>query len=226
MKIFGLLLAVIAGWWTWVIVGEGALHNYSGGFFPGVVVAAWVAWTFLYKHSIGRFNFLHPAPRQYNLNAQHAFHKIRELLSESVYNYGDKWRVSMADVQTNRIVAEMQFRDEHTKFDVNLSRGQFHARKEQRKCYLKLEVQMKTTEDGSTVVQFDFYPRAESGSEAACDAIIDNFVGAVDGHLGAGMAVAQPLSAKLPEPPNWLLGTTMLMLAFLFIDVVKAVCTQ
>lgn len=48
------------------------------------------AWPRIERARAERYNFLHPAPKEYNLPIKVAFSRIRDILAEASYNYGDK----------------------------------------------------------------------------------------------------------------------------------------
>ena len=118
-----------------------------------------------------RSNFLHPAPREYNIPAKLAFAKIRDILAEVSYNYGDKWHVVTAYTQSGRITANLRFMDEYTHFEGD-ARGNIHTRKERMHRFLALDIQVHATERGTTTVQLDFSPKVEGVYYAACDSIV------------------------------------------------------
>jgi hypothetical protein len=107
-----------------------------------------------------RAKFLHPQPREYRLPAKIAFAKIRDILAETSYNYGDKWQVVTADTQTGRITANLRFADEFTSFEGD-ARGHIHTRKERLQRFLAVDIQVQATERGTTAVLLNFRPAVE-----------------------------------------------------------------
>lgn len=130
-----------------------------------------------------RAKFLHPAPREYNVPAKIAFAKIRDILAEISYNYGDKWHVVTADTQTGRITANLRFIDEFTRIEGD-ARGNIHTRKERLQRFLSVEIQVRSTETSGTVVQLDFAPTVEGVNYAACDSIIASLSKQIESSMG------------------------------------------
>lgn len=219
------LVAIIAGLVVWGIVGSTlgmlVLHKNEAGILPGLVAGIWAAWPFMHQGRVQRYNFLHPVPKRYKVPVKIAFKKVRDILSETTYNFGDKWQVPTAETQQRRIHALLAFSDEAMKMDVD-GRGHVHTRTEREKRILKLDVQMKD-EGNSTVIQLDFDPRVEGSSFFACDSIIEKLLRDVESALGAGSNAGDPAATSVPAPPWWLLGVTALFLLIVFGDVWAAV---
>ena len=217
--------AIIAGLFAWGIVGatlgQIVLHKNEAGIFPGLIAGLWAAWPFLHHGKVERYNFLHPVPKRYRVTVKVAFQKVRDILSDTTYNYGDKWSVPTADTQQRRIRAELKYNDETMKMEMD-ARGGVHTRTEKERRTLILDVQMKA-EGESTVIQFDFTPKIEGSSFFACDGIISRLLSDVEGALGAGTDAGSKLAGILPAPPWWLLGLTAYGLLLLFGDVQTAV---
>jgi hypothetical protein len=109
-----------------------------------------------------------PAPREYNIPAMIAFAKIRDFLAETTYNHGDKWHVVTADTQSERITANLCFTDAFTCIEAR-PRGNIPTHKERLQRFLALNIQIRSTERGTTVIQLDFSPNVEGVNNAACD---------------------------------------------------------
>ena len=221
-----LAIAVILGLVVWGLVGaltgECVVHKADAGIFPGLVAGLWVAWPFFHRGRVRRYNFLHPVPRRYNMPLKQAFAKVRQILSDKTYNFGDKWHVSTADTIQRRITATLRFTDEHSHIEAS-SLSNVHMRKERLQRLLELDVQMKEEPNDVTVVQFDFRPKIEGVVWNACDSIISGITDDVEVLLGPGTDAGNAADTVLPAPPWWLLGVTALMLFFLFGDVMRAV---
>jgi hypothetical protein len=123
-------------------------------------------------------------PREYNLPAKEAFSKIREILADTSYHYGDKWHVSTADTQAGRIAADLRFTDEHIHYDMD-GRGHLHPRRENLRRYLGVEILIQDTEKGTSTVQLDFIPKVEGYKFTACDSIVSGFMLTIDNALGS-----------------------------------------
>lgn len=219
------LVAIIAGVAAWAVVGSTlgliVLQNSDAGMFPGIVAGVWAAWPLLHQGRVERYNFLHPAPKRYNVPIKMAFQKVRDLLAETNYNFGDKWHVPTADTQERRIHAVLNFSDESVKMDMD-ARGGVHTRKEREKRTLILDIQMKAEAD-KTVIQFDFVPKVEGASYSACDSIIAGLLANTEAVLGTGTPAGRSITGALPAPPWWLLGLTAYALLLLWGDVMKRV---
>jgi hypothetical protein len=194
---------------------EIVFHTKGVGAFPGLVAGIWAAWPFFHHARVDRYNFLHPVPKEYKAPVPQAFAKVRDLLAELSYNFGDKWHVVTADPQSKRITANLRFIDKETKLDLD-ARGGVHTKEERLQRFLELEVQMKDTGRDSTIVQLDFHPKVEGVNFAACDSIVSGLCNAVEASVGPGTEAGSAADKKLPAPPWWLVGITVLaVLSFL-----------
>jgi hypothetical protein len=220
-----MLKAIAAGvfvWWlTGSIVGLVVTHKAEAGMIPAIVAGIWAAWPLLHKGQVARYNFLHPVPKRYKVPIKQAFTKIREILSEKTYDYGDGWNVPVADTQAKRIKASIRWTDEESTVDAG--QGGLQSRKVRVKRFLAMDVQMKEAPNDCTVIQFDFDPRAEGLTKSACDHVITGIMNDFTAVLGSGVAAGNSLTANLEPPPWWLLGVTAYTLYLLFGDVVSAV---
>ena len=219
-------LGLISGFVAFCLVGTLVYHalpaNSGACWIPAIVGFVWGAWPFFHKANIRSQNLLHPAPKQYSLNIQTVFSKIRELLSLLSYKYGDKWNVVMADTATGRIVGELRYSDEEARMETD-SRGHPHSRNVRVQRYLKLEVELRPAQSTETIVKMDFESRIEGFNKMACDEIISGFVQEVANVLGPGQVIGQSLSERIPAPPWWLIGLTVLSLLVLLLDTHKAI---
>lgn len=218
----GIFVGLIVFLFTGAFLGDCVFHNSGASTFPAMVIGIWAAWPFFHHSSIHRYNLMHPVPNEYKVPAKHAFSKIRELLAEIVYNYGDKWQVVTADTQTGRIVADLRFTDEHTDFDIDGS-GHVHTRKERLQRFIGLEVLVNDTGKGTAIVQLDFVPRVEGLYFTACDSIATGISQIIEMALGRGTPIGNPVDSKLPAPPWWLVGISVFALLGICCDVMKAV---
>jgi hypothetical protein len=222
-----IVVAVCVGLFVWALVGaftgEVILHTPKTGVLEGLVAGVWAAWPIFHQGRVGRYNFLHPVPRRYKVPLKHAFSKIRQIIGEKNYNFGDKWHVSTADTMQRRITATLRFTEEESRgFDgTNIGNIQHRTQRVQR--LLELDVQMKEEPGDLTVIQFDFVPRVEGVAWHACDTIIAGVVNDTEAALGPGEDAGNPADTRLPAPPWWLLGVTAFGLLALFGDIMKAV---
>jgi len=154
-------------------------NNPGAGILPGLVLGFLAAAPLFKLAAQERSNFLHPAPREYNIPAKLAFAKIRDYLAEVSYNYGDKWHVVTADTQSGRITANLRFMDEFTRMEGD-ARGNIHTRKERLQRFLAVDIQVRQTEHGTTAIQMDFRPTVEGANYAACDSIITSLIANID----------------------------------------------
>lgn len=218
----GIIVGVLVFLAVGAMVAELVVHQKEAGLFPGLVAGIWAAWPFIHQGGVQRYNFLHPVPRRYKQPLKHAFAKIRQILSEQTYNFGDKWHVSTADTMQHRITASLRYTEEETKIEGD-ARGQLHTRKERVQRLIEMDVQFKDEGADTTVVQFDFSPKIEGAAFGACDSIISGITNAAEATLGPGSDAGKPADKTLPAPPWWLLGLTLLSLMTLWGDVMKAV---
>ncbi|MBX9692621.1 MAG: hypothetical protein K2Z81_09575, partial [Cyanobacteria bacterium] len=168
------IIAIAIGIFVFLLTGavtNELTHDPGAGILPGLVLGVLAAAPLFKLAAQERSNFLHPAPREYNIPAKLAFAKIRDYLAEVSYNYGDKWHVVTADTQSGRITANLRFMDEFTRIEGD-ARGNIHTRKERLHRFLALDVQVRPTDHGTTIIQLDFSPRVEGVNYAACDSII------------------------------------------------------
>jgi hypothetical protein len=179
------IVAIIVGTFvfllTGALIGE-ASHDAGAGIVPGLVLGILAAIPIFKSACEERAKFLHPQPREYRVPAKIAFAKIRDILAEISYNYGDKWHVVTADTQTGRITANLRFTDEFTRFEGD-ARGQIHTRKERLQRFLSVEIQVRSTETGNTLVHLDFAPTVEGVNYAACDSIISSLSATIQAAL-------------------------------------------
>lgn len=167
-------IAIIIGIFVFLLSGaiiSDITHDPGAGLLPGMVLGILAARPMFKLALEQRSNFLHPTPREYNVPAKVAFAKIRDFLAEVSYNYGDKWHVVTADTQSGHITANLRFTDEHTHFEGD-ARGNIHTRKERLQRFLALDIHVRATEGGTTVVQLNFSPKVEGVNFSACDSIV------------------------------------------------------
>lgn len=180
------IIAIAIGIFVFLLTGAVTnefTHDPGAGVLPGLVLGFLAAAPLFKLAAQERSNFLHPAPREYNIPAKLAFAKIRDYLAEITYNYGDKWHVVTADTQSGRITANLRFMDEFTRIEGD-ARGNIHTRKERLHRFLALDIQVRPTDLGATIIQLHFSPRVEGVNFAACDSIIVKTASAIDSALG------------------------------------------
>jgi hypothetical protein len=161
-------------------------------------------------------------PREYKVPIKQAFGRVRDLLADISYNYGDKWHISSADTISGRITADLRFTYEHIHYDMD-SRGQIHSRKERLQRHVGLEITMSDTGKDTTLVYLDFAPKVEGVQFHACDSIVTGLIGSIESRIGPGVQVGDPTDTCLPAPPWWLLSLSALALFALFSDIQKVV---
>ncbi len=88
-----------------------------------------------------------------------------------------------ADTQTGRITANLRFIDEFTRFEGD-GRGQIHTRKERLQRFLSVEIQVRPTERGTTMIQMDFSSTVKGVNYAACDSIISSLSSQIEAAIG------------------------------------------
>lgn len=185
------LIAIIVGTFvfllTGALIGE-ASHDAGAGIVPGLILGAFAAIPIFKAACEERAKFLHPQPREYRVPAKVAFAKIRDILAEISYNYGDKWHVVTADTQTGRITANLRFTDEFTRFEGD-ARGQIHTRKERLQRFLAVDIEVQATERGTTAILMDFRPTVEGANYAACDSIISSLTAKIESALGDALSI-------------------------------------
>lgn len=181
------IVAIIVGTFVFLLTGAligDASHDAGAGIIPGLVLGILAAYPIFKSACEERAKFLHPEPREYNIPAKIAFAKIRDILAETSYNYGDKWNVVTADTQSGRITANLRFMDEYTRFEGD-ARGQIHTRRERVHRFLALDIQIQQTDRGTTMIQMDFAPTVEGTNYAACDSIVSSLSTKIEAALGA-----------------------------------------
>jgi hypothetical protein len=97
------------------------------------------------KNKEDRASWLEPKIIEIPHSSQAVFSKIREVLRESVYNSGDKWKVTTPDVQTNRIFAEMRLR----------------GKEKDEGGYVSMEARMEDLPSGHSMLRLVFNERSE-----------------------------------------------------------------
>ena len=211
MAALGIILGIFVAMTVGATIDLNILHTQGPGIFPGIVAGVWTAWPFFHHAGADRYNMLHPVPREYSLSVPHAFSKVRDLLADISYNFGDKWHIVTADTQTKRIVANLRFSDEVTKMEGD-ARGQLHTRTERVQRHLELEIQMKETAEDGSIIQLDFKPTIEGTEIAACDKVIVSVCNGIEAAIGPGIDRGAPADKRLPAPPWWLIALTFLAL--------------
>ncbi|MBY0357963.1 MAG: hypothetical protein K2W82_08180 [Candidatus Obscuribacterales bacterium] len=208
-------IAIVIGMLVFIFsaqfIGGVILQGKADGIFPGLVLGIWAAWPLLHFASVYKQNLLHPAPKIYNAPAKVAFAKIRDILAEASYNYGDKWRVVTADTQSGRIMANLRFAEESIGFASDSRKG-FRTTNERLQRFIELAIYVKDAGRGSAIIRLDFSPVAEGFGYGACDSIIEGISGAIESALGSGVLVGKPADSKLPAPPWWLWVLTAMAL--------------
>lgn len=176
------IIAIAIGIFVFLLTGavtNELFHDPGAGVLPGLILGFLAASPLFKLAAQERSNFLHPAPREYNIPAKLAFAKIRDYLADVSYNYGDKWHVVTADTQSGRITANLRFMDEFTRIEGD-ARGNIHTRKERLQRFLALDIQVKATENGTTIVQLNFSPKVEGVNYSACDSIVSTVSNTID----------------------------------------------
>lgn len=209
MAALGIILGIFVAMTVAATIDLNILHTQGAGIFPGIIAGVWTAWPFFHHAGADRYNVLHPVPKEYSLPVPHAFSKVRDLLADISYNFGDTWHIVTADTQTKRIVANLRFSDEVTKTEGD-ARGQLHTRTEREQRHLELEVQMKETAKDGSIIQLDFKPTIEGTNIAACDKVILSVCNGIEAAIGPGVDRGSPADKRLPPPPWWLISFTFL----------------
>ncbi len=179
------VVAIIVGTFVFLLTGAcigEASHDAGAGIVPGLVLGVLVAIPIFKAACEERAKLLHPQPREYRVPAKIAFAKIRDILAEISYNYGDKWHVVTADTQTGRITANLRFIDEFTRLEGD-ARGNIHTRKERLQRFLAVDIKVQPTERGTAIIVLDFRPTVEGVNYAACDSIISSLAIAIHSEI-------------------------------------------
>ena len=216
MPFIGIFMGFIVYAYFGAFIGRQVTHNDVAGIFPGIVAAIWVAWPFFRLSMINHRDLMHPKPRIYPGTPQDNFERLHKLLNEAVYFYGDRWHIISANTQSNRLVANLTYREEEAQWaGGNLNQHVWVRR------FVKLEAYFKDSGDGGTIVQFDFEQRSEGMSGHVCDPIVMNVMEAFDESAGVGSSIGGFDEPILPAPPWWLLGLTSLSLLCFTWDVIR-----
>lgn len=205
--IIGMLMFVFGGSFI-----NTALNNQWVGILPGLALGVWAAWPIMHFASVQKFNLLNPVPKRYNVSAKIAFAKIRDLLAETSYNYGDKWCVVTADTRAGRIMANLRFTEESIAFASDSRKG-IRTVTERLQRFIELEVNIKPIGHEAVTIQLNFWTRIEGLNDDACDSMIEDVENAIESQLGSGMPEGKPVDYTLPSPPCWL----KLFTAFIFL---------
>jgi len=218
----------VVGWQILIIVTlvlAGISHKllHGGSWVPAAIIAYWLARRWFYGKKV--FNkaevvaptdsVFHPFPIEYAQPLPEAFGAVRRVLAESVYNVSDKWKDVSADTEEKRITAGMQpklFTDE--------------------KNYLRLEVDFRDTDQGSTIIEFKFDPRTKESFNQLLHGHLGDyaseFVADVGEKLGPGRKLVPMATmkqtykydfSKIPAPSWWLLLLTVGGIMQLFNDI-------
>lgn len=220
MIALGLIFALLAFCAINTFVGDFVIKRESTGFLPGLVAALWAFYPFLQMARNDDTNLLHPGVAKYPVNVQVAFSKIRRILSESSYFYGDKWHVVTADTATNCIVADLRFFEEETKMEPN-GRGGYFSRQVRKQRYIRLNVKLNPEGTSESNIQMDFEIRVEGLNERTCKDIIAGFKQQVEEEIGPGQIAKEPEAIVSLQVPWWLIGATSFALIFMFVDITK-----
>jgi hypothetical protein len=222
-----IVVAVLVGLFVWFVVtgisSEVIFHTPKTGILEGLVAGIWSAWPIFHTGRVSRYNFLHPVPRRYKVPLKQAFSRVRQIIAEKNYNFGDKWHVSVADTMQRRITATLRFTEEESRGFDGTNVGNIQHRTQRVQRLLELDVQMKEEAGDHTVIQFDFVPRIEGVAWGACDSIISGIISETEERLGFGENAGNPADERLPAPPWWLLGLTAFGLLMILADTFTAV---
>ncbi|MBS1992685.1 MAG: hypothetical protein JSS83_19335 [Cyanobacteria bacterium SZAS LIN-3] len=208
--VIGIFLGLIAAAFVQGTVVHQLGQGQDGASLVAIVAGLWAAWPLCARGLLERKAFLHPPVRRYQMPAKHAFAKVRQVLTDSTYNYGDKWFVSTADNDQLKLVACLRFTDEEMRME-GTSVSRMTVRKERKQRLLELEVQLEKEPGNTTLIQFDFRPKVEGLAWHACDRIVFAFLHDVQVLLGLGEeAYAEAKEPVKLVPPWWLLAITVL----------------
>lgn len=220
MIALGLIFALLAFCAINNFVGGFVINKEGTGFLPGLVAALWAFYPFFQMARNDDTNLLHPAATKYPVNVQVAFSKIRRILSESSYFYGDKWHVLTADTATNCIVADLRFFEEETKMEPN-GRGHYHSRQVRVQRYIRLNLTLSPEGVSESNIQMDFEIRVEGLNERACKDIVAGLKQQIEEEIGPGQIAKEQESVASLQAPWWLIGATSFALIFMFVDITK-----
>lgn len=130
---------VVVGIVVFILLGAFAPGALAFLFFGGIITA--IIWFFVkegQKSADAKAVWLRPRATELPFSSQAVFSKIREVLRESVYGHGLKWKVTTADVRSNRIFAEM-----------HLQEGEY-------KGYVSLDVRIEDLPSGHSLLRYVF----------------------------------------------------------------------
>ncbi|MDX2106797.1 MAG: hypothetical protein SFY67_10390 [Candidatus Melainabacteria bacterium] len=220
MVALGMIFGLIAFCAVNSFVGEFVIARYGTGVLPGLVAAIWAAYPFFQKAQNDSLNLLCPRLKKYPVNVQVAFSKIRRILGEASYFYGDKWYVVTADTATNSIVADLRFYEEETKMESS-GRGHFHSRQVRVQRYIRLNCNLSPEGISESSIQMDFEVRVEGWNKRACDEIIAVLKQQIEEEIGPGQTTKPEVLHAAPQVPWWLIGGTSFALFFMFVDITR-----
>ena len=220
MPIIGMILGIFSLCLRRPFIGRQVTHNDVAGILPGIVAAIWTAWPFFVFGKQDQLDLMHPAPRNYEGTVQDNFERLHQMLTEATYFFGDRWQIISANTQTNRLIANLTYRQEEAQLGAGMS-----TRREFVRRFIRLDATFKDAGDGRTIVRFDFEQRAEGFSAHICDPIILNVIDVFEARAGAGTTEAAGSYPRLlPPPPWWLLAVTSVALLGFTWDVIKNTC--
>ncbi|MCW5824202.1 MAG: hypothetical protein KIT34_15465 [Cyanobacteria bacterium TGS_CYA1] len=220
MIVLGIIFGLIAFCAINSLVGEFVISKAGTGVLPGLVAAVWAAYPFFHKARIHSINFLHPGLVKYPVNVQVAFSKIRRILSESSYFYGDKWYVVTADTATNCIVADLRFYEEEIRIETT-GYGHCHQRQVRMQRFIRLNLTLNPNGIAESNVQMDFEIKAEGFNKQSCENIVADLKTKIEEEIGPGQNQEALVSDSIPPASWWLIGATSFALICMFIDINK-----
>lgn len=157
------------------------------------VLLVWIAWFVIMiqsKEATERENLLAPPWKKYACSCQIVFKKVKTVLKEASYGYGDEWRITTASTQNNKIVATLRPSDD-------ASEGK------PRKCFIKLTAQIDIADGGkSSILKLTFDEKSD-GREAESYEIIREVTESIDNSLGGGEALTIPLVFQIQHRPEF-----------------------
>ncbi|CAM5999227.1 unnamed protein product [Sphagnum balticum] len=127
------------------------------------MILGFVAVVPFFKHETVKAEaLLNPPPQIYDKSLPKIFSGIREVLSESAYPMGDRWRIVKADTQTGHIIAELRFANDAI---------DFKDRRSIVRRYVEADFKLRPDANG-TILQSAYKVELEGFQYWACDRII------------------------------------------------------
>ena len=193
--VVGLVLIAMAGYAMGILGFVGSLVNLLAWIFA-------IKWMFKIasiSNDQQRKSMLAPVWKKYPVNCQIVFSKVRDVLRDSSYGFGDKWNVVSAEVQTNKIIADLKLTDNQPGVPL--------------KVFIRLVAQIDIVDNGKASILKLSFDEQSMGRAHEISEVINNIKADIDAAIGNGETLTAPFIAKLPPAPDILINLIIANLA-------------